>query len=81
MDSASIVDKANRWLGRTINLFESQEKFRLHLLLGKPRVAEQIDSFYRAQNILNKMPCPHDLFTEEQAESFADFVQSELKTH
>jgi hypothetical protein len=81
MDSADIVEKANRWLGRTINLFESQEKFRLHLLLGKPRLAKQIDSFYRAQNILHKMPCPHDLFTEEEAEHFADFVQSELKTH
>ncbi len=81
MDSANIVEKANRWLGRTINLSESQETFRLHLLLGKPRVAKHIDSFYRAQNILNKMPCPHDLYTEEEAEHFADLVQADLKTH
>jgi hypothetical protein len=36
-DAESILDKANRWLGRTTNLKDSEDKFRLWLLIGEPR--------------------------------------------
>jgi len=37
-DADTILDKANRWLGRAMNLKDSPESFRLVVLLGEPRI-------------------------------------------
>ena len=37
IDAESLLDKANRWLGRATILDGSPEKFKLHMLLGEPR--------------------------------------------
>ena len=81
MEPATIVDKANRWLGRTISLSDSSEPFKLNLLLGKPRNSGLMTSFEHAMNILNKMQCDHALFTEDESERFARYVEEDLKDH
>lgn len=60
LQAYSIVDKANRWLGRTINLKESPERFKLYLLLGEPRDERLMSAFVKAKNILNKIPVDKD---------------------
>ena len=80
-DSGDIVEKANRWLGRTVSLRESKEPFKLHFLLGAPRDEALLASFRRAKNILHKMPVEHEFVGEEQAAAFADLVEKELKDH
>jgi len=35
-EADSILDKANRWLGRVVTLRDSPDKFKLHILLGEP---------------------------------------------
>jgi len=79
VSSGNILEKANQWLGRAINLNESPESFKLYLLLGKPRQEKLIPSFGRAQNILDKMPCEHEFISEDDAPKFAEQVSKELE--
>ena len=81
MDSGTIIDKANRWLGRAVSLNGSEEKFKVYLLLGKPHRSQLKKAFTTAENILNKMPCEHEFIREEEAESFAKRVREELEYH
>jgi hypothetical protein len=74
-----ISEKANRWLGRGVNLNESRERFKLYLLLGEPRDGKLRAAFDRARNILHKMPCEHEFVTEGEAERFAALVEQELR--
>lgn len=79
--SGNILEKANQWLGRAHSLVESQEDFKLYLLLGKPQQEKLKASFVKAENILNKMPCPHEFIREDEAAKFAAEVENELREH
>jgi Protein of unknown function (DUF3037) len=81
MESTSIVDKANTWLGRITSLAASSEKFKPYLLLGEPREDKLRTSFVKAQNILHKMPCEHEFVRESAAESFAKQLKAEIGHH
>jgi hypothetical protein len=81
LEANSIVDKANRWLGRGTTLAESNEQFKIHLLLGEPQDSHLRNAFIKAQNILHKMPRNPEFVKESEAESFADQVASEIKAH
>jgi len=82
IESGSIIDKANRWLGRAVNLKGSDENFKLYLLLGKPSGSKPLmDAFRRAERILEKMPIDHDLVLEEDAPRFAKQVEADLRDH
>ncbi len=52
-DADSILDKANRWLGRATNLKDSTEDFRLWMLIGEPKVEKLRPAYAKAPNILN----------------------------
>ncbi|HSK75096.1 MAG TPA: DUF3037 domain-containing protein [Thermoanaerobaculia bacterium] len=77
---SDILEKANRWLGRAHTLRESSELFKLVLFLGQPRQEELWPSFQKAENILNTMPGPFELVREDEANSFAEEVEKEVKT-
>lgn len=79
--SGNILEKANQWLGRAYSLAESQEAFKLYLLLGRPQQEKLKSSFVKAENILHKMPCPHEFIREDEAADFAVEVENELKGH
>jgi len=81
LETTSILDKANRWLGRAASLADSNEKFKMYLLLGEPRASSLKTAFVKAQNILNKIACDHELIKENEAEEFAAEVAQELRTH
>jgi hypothetical protein len=80
-DSNSIVDKANRWVGRATSLADSSEPWKIHVLLGEPRDSKMKNAFTKAQNILHKMPGEHDFVKEDEAEHFAESVAEDIKTH
>ncbi len=79
VEAGSVIEKANAWLGRGVNLGESDERFKVYLLLGQPREQRLLNSFIKAKNILHKMPCDHELVTEDEASEFAELVAKELK--
>jgi hypothetical protein len=78
-NAGTLLDKANRWLGRGVNLYESKEQFKLYLLLGEPRDDKLRAAFTRAKNILHKMPCDHEFIGEGEADAFAALVERELR--
>ncbi len=81
VEAASILDKANRWLGRATSLNDSAEPFRIHLLIGEPKDERLKPASVKAENILNKMPVKKDFIKESDAESFAEELASEMKKH
>jgi hypothetical protein len=50
LDSESILDKANRWLGRATNLKDSAEQFHLWMLIGEPRIEKLRPAYAKALN-------------------------------
>jgi hypothetical protein len=78
VESISLVDKANRWLGRSASLAESPEQFRLHLLIGAPQNPRLLVAFGKARNILRKMPGSPALVMETEADTFAAELEREI---
>lgn len=81
IEANSILEKANRWVGRATSLADSKEKFQLHLLLGEPQGVGLKDTFTKARNILHKMPGNAELIREGEAEGFAEDLAREIKAH
>jgi Protein of unknown function (DUF3037) len=78
VESTSLLEKANRWVGRAASLIESPERFRIHLLLGQPQDDRLLATFQKACKILQKMPGDPELVIESKAEEFAAEVDREL---
>jgi Protein of unknown function (DUF3037) len=81
VDRSSIVEKANRWVGRATSLNDSPDSFEIHLLLGAPADSQLLDTFVKAQNILRKMPGKAELVREDEAEAFAEQFEKEVRQH
>jgi hypothetical protein len=80
-DADGILDKANRWLGRAINLQESPEPFRLVMLIGEPRAERLRAAYANGLNILRKMPVDKELVLEQEAEQFSETLAKEMDVH
>jgi hypothetical protein len=78
IEASSILEKANRWVGRVISLSDSKDKFHIHILLGEPHDSDLQGAFQKARNILNKMPVEKELVRESEAEDFAEEVAREV---
>jgi len=81
VDADSILDKANRWLGRATNLKDSDEPFHLWMLLGKPHDEKLRPAFTKAMNILNKMPVHKEFIFEQDAGQFSQGLAAEMAKH
>jgi hypothetical protein len=81
VEPASLLDKANRWVGRAASLSESPEPFRMHMLIGEPQDPRMLSAFQKAVNILKKMPGNPELVSESRADAFAAEVEREIGLH
>ena len=81
VDGGSMLEKANRWVGRATSLNDSSESFKIHMLLGEPNDERLQSTFIKAQNILNKMPGQKEFIAERDAEAFAEELEREVKAH
>jgi hypothetical protein len=81
LDPGSIVEKANRWIGRGMALQDSREQFKIHFLLGEPRRPETEKAFKSARHLLEKIPGQREFVSEREIESFADSVATEIASH
>jgi len=77
----SLLDKANRWLGRAMTLNDSSEPFKLHLLLGEPALDSLRSAYTKAENILNKIPVEKEFVRERDAQEFSETLASEIAVH
>lgn len=81
LEVESIKNKANRWLGRMINLNDAPEKFKLHLLLGEPSIEKLRPAYTKAENILHKMPCDPVFVREHEARDFSKSLAEEIASY
>ena len=81
VETDSILDKANRWLGRITTLRDSPDNFKLFLLLGRPSSEKHQATFIKAENILNKIPGEKEFIREHEADSFSDSLAGEIQSH
>ena len=81
VEESSILDKANRWVGRAASLRDSRDKFRMYLLLGEPRHEGVKSAFRKAQNILNKIPGEKEFVLESDRDAFAHDLAREISEH
>ncbi|MEY3277493.1 MAG: hypothetical protein RL153_2761 [Verrucomicrobiota bacterium] len=81
MDPGSIMDKANRWLGRGVALSDSVERFKIHFILGEPRQPGTEKVFASARHLLEKIPAQKELIAEADMEAFADEVARDITAH
>ncbi len=81
LEADSILDKANRWLGRATNLKDSDDQFHLWMLLGEPRIEKLRPAYAKARNILNKMPVKKDFISEKDAGQFSQDLAVEMAKH
>lgn len=77
----SMLDKANRWVGRATSLMDSSDSFRIHLLIGGPSDNSLRGTFAKAQNILNKMPGKKEFIQETDADAFAEKLAESVAQH
>lgn len=80
-EAGSMLEKANRWVGRATSLMDSADAFRIHMLLGEPSDDRLRSTFLKARNILNKMPGKRDFVLESEAQAFAEELAREVTTH
>lgn len=74
--------KATTWLGNALALKDHPELGKFYILLGRPRFAVKSKSAYdKARALLDKMPIPHQLVEENEAEDFAKHLASEMRRH
>jgi hypothetical protein len=81
VESGSILEKANKWVGRATSLKESSDRFKIYLLLGEPEDSQLQSTFVKAQHILSKMPGQPEFIRENEAESFAEEFEREVRLH
>ena len=81
LDSETILDKANRWLGRATNLKDSDEQFHLWMLIGETRIEKLRPAYTKALNILNKMPVKKDFVIEQEAAKFSREIAEVMASH
>ena len=81
MDPGSIVEKANRWLGRGMALQDSKDRFQIHFLLGEPQRPGTERAFESAKHLLVKIPGKPELVNERDVEAFADSVALDISNH
>jgi hypothetical protein len=73
--------KAAVWLGNATALRDNRELDRLYLLLGPPRLEAHRTAYIKAKNLLHKMPIPHDLVEEQEADAFARELAGYMQEH
>lgn len=81
VETNSITDKANVWLGRIMSLHDGGEPFQLNLLLGAPQDERLKAAYVKAKNIMNNMPCKHEFIAEDEADDFAESLRREIEEH
>ena len=81
VDPNSIVEKANKWLGRGHALRDANEQFKLYFLLGEPKQAATRKAFEHAQHLLKKIPGKMELVRESELEEFTEKVAEDISRH
>jgi hypothetical protein len=76
-----IRDKAHRILGQLTGIKDAREKFRVYLLVGKPRAESMMETYEKALRILENASRDVEIVTEKEASQFVDKLAKEIAAH
>jgi hypothetical protein len=77
--SASIKDKAHKWLGQLSSVSDTQDQFKVYFLIGEPSQIDLADAALSAVNILKKSAMTDVVYTERETEKLAELIERKLK--
>lgn len=77
----SIREKAHRWLGQMMSVRDSEERFKIYLLLGEPQQEELRPAFEKAVSILHKLPVENEVVREGDIAIFSERFAREIQLH
>ena len=77
----SLQQRATRILGTAAALTGNKELGKLYLLLGAPRTESLRGRYDKAKNLLHKIPVPHEIIEESEAEDFAKHLEEYMREH
>ena len=81
LTSASIKDKAHKWLGQLSSVGDAKDKFKVYFLVGEPSQSDLSDAAMSAVNILKKSQLTSVVYTEQETEKLAELIEQEVKNH
>lgn len=73
--------KIFRLLGDSTALQGNPELGKVYVLLGRPRLENQLGDYHKAKRLLDRMPISHELVEETQAEAFAKKLARDMREH
>ncbi|MPM92896.1 hypothetical protein SDC9_140032 [bioreactor metagenome] len=76
--SESIREKAHKCLGQITSIADAEEKFKLYLVVAKPRDEALQAAYERAIHILDKIPAAKEIITEDQTDKLAEEFSSRI---
>ena len=76
--SASIKDKAHKWLGQLSSVSDTQDQFKVYFLVGEPSQTDLTDAALSAVNILKKSTMTSVVYTERETEKLAELLERQV---
>lgn len=80
VNSASIREKAVRWLGQVTSIQDASEPFKVYFLVGKPDSDALLPAYTKALSILRKAPVSR-VIEEDDAKAFSEEVATSIVNH
>lgn len=80
-NAQTIQDRATRVLGEASALKGNTELGIYYILLGEPQLESHKAAYFRAKNLLNKIPIKNEIIEEDAAEDFADELADYMQKH
>jgi len=77
----SIRDKAHKWLGQIASVTDSQDEFKVYLVLAKPQQSNLAGAFEKAISILEKVPVPNEIYVDSDMEKLVDKLYKQVEAH
>lgn len=80
-DGDYFKDKAHRWLGQLSSVQDSQDEFKVYLLVSPPTDVTLNHAFEKAISILRKIPVSSEIYLEQEATRLAEEIQKKMDFH
>lgn len=77
----SIRDKAHKWLGQITSVTDSSEKFKVYLVLAKPKEDRLSPAFDKAVSILEKAPVEREIYLDSDIGVLVDKLSRQVNDH
>jgi hypothetical protein len=78
---SEVIDKANSWCGRLLNLSKSEHAFQFTAVVSKPDRPELQATFEQALRMLREAPQVRRILQEEEVPEFLPLIEKDLAGH